>query len=83
MKNKPFFTLLLCPVLAAYTQAYTPEYDSNGELTLLVGNLSRSGDISIVDIGVFASAWLEQDCGLPNPCNDINIFTHYGEGRSI
>jgi hypothetical protein len=79
MKNKPFFTLLLCPVLAASTQAYTPEYDSNtpeydsntpeydsntpeydsnGELTLLVGNLSRSGDISIVDIGVFASAWL-------------------------
>ncbi|MHC4462465.1 MAG: hypothetical protein ACYS6W_07265 [Planctomycetota bacterium] len=56
MKNTPFYTLLLYPIPAGYTQVYTPEYDSNGELTLLVGNLSRNGDISIVDIGVFASA---------------------------
>ena len=31
MKNKLFFTFLLCLILAAYTQAYTPEYDSNSE----------------------------------------------------
>ena len=44
MKNKLLFISLLCLVLAAYTQAYTPEYDNNGQLTLLTADLSRNGD---------------------------------------
>ncbi len=44
MKNKSFFTFLFCLVLATYTQAYTPEYDNNGQLTLLTADLSRNGD---------------------------------------
>ncbi len=54
MKNKPFFTFLLSLILAAYTQAYTPEYDNNGQLTLLTADLSRNGD-SAADLvyGIF------------------------------
>ena len=74
MKNKLFFTFLLCLILAAYTQAYTPEYDNNGQLTLLIADLSRDGDIGLADIGLLASAWLEQDCGLNKPCNGADVY---------
>jgi RHS repeat-associated protein len=81
MKNKSFFTFLICLVLAAYTQAYTPEYDNNGQLTLLIGDLNRNGDISMTDIGLLASAWLEQDCGISNPCNGADVFSDGGDGN--
>ena len=79
MKNKLFFTFLLCLILATCAQAYTPEYDNNGQLTLLIADLSRNGDISMTDIGLLASAWLEQDCGLTNLCNEADIYPFDGE----
>lgn len=79
MENKSFFTFLLCLVLAAYAQAYTPEYDNNGQLTLLAADLNRNGDIGLADIGLVALAWLEQDCDLSNPCHGADIFPYGGD----
>ena len=74
MKKKALFTFLLSLFLAACTQAYTPEYDNNGQLTLLTADISRNGDIGLADIGLLALAWLEQDCGLNKPCNGADVY---------
>jgi YD repeat-containing protein len=80
MKKKAVFTLLLCSLLAAYTQAYSAEYDQNGRLTILKADLNRDGYFNIVDISLVASAWLQQDCGLDNPCNGADVFPDGGDG---
>lgn len=81
MKNKGILSLLICLVLAGYGQAYSPEYDENGELTLLRADRNRDGYINFTDIGLIASAWLEQDCGLANPCNNCDVYPPGGDGR--
>ncbi len=81
MKRKAILTSLLCLVLAAYAQAYTPEYDNNGQLTLLAADLNGNGDIGLADIGLLALAWLEQDCGLSNPCHGADIFPYGGDSE--
>ncbi|MHC4665021.1 MAG: hypothetical protein ACYS9T_03560, partial [Planctomycetota bacterium] len=80
MKNKRFLTFLFCLVLTVSAQGYSPEYDENGELTLLRADRDRDGYINIADIGHVASAWLEQDCGLSNPCEGADIFPEGGDG---
>ena len=80
MINKAIVTLLLCLALAPHAQAINPEYDENGELTLLRADRNRDGYINIVDIGHLASAWLEQDCGLSNSCQGADIFPEGGDG---
>ncbi len=55
MEKNVILRLLLCLVLAAHTQAYTPEYDNNGELTLLIGDPSRNGKIDLADVVMVAS----------------------------
>jgi len=80
MKNKRFLIFFLCLAVAGYAQAYSPEYDENGRLSFLKADLNRDGYFNIVDIGLFASAWLEQDCGLNNPCEGADIFPEDGDG---
>lgn len=79
MKNKGNLAFLLCLALAAYTQAYSAEYDQNGRLSVLKADLNRDGYFNIVDISLAASAWLEQDCDLSNPCEGADVFPEGGD----
>jgi hypothetical protein len=80
MKNRRFLVFLLCLAQVVSAQAYGPEYDENGRLSFLKADLNRDGNINIVDIGLVASAWLDEHCDLSNPCEGADIFPHGGDG---
>ncbi|MDH4238857.1 MAG: DUF6531 domain-containing protein [Phycisphaerae bacterium] len=80
MKVRQFSVVVMCLVLVACTLAYSAEYDQNGRLNLLRGDLNRDGYINFPDIGVLASAWLEQDCSLSNRCAGADVFFTCGDG---
>ncbi|MHC4463999.1 MAG: RHS repeat domain-containing protein, partial [Planctomycetota bacterium] len=80
MKNRRFLTFLLSLALAVTARGYSPEYDQNGRLSFLKADLNRDGYFNIVDIGLVASAWLDEFCGLSNPCEGADIFPHGGDG---
>lgn len=80
MKVRRCSAVVVCLVLSVCTLVYSAKYDQNGMLSLLKGDLNRDGYISLADIGMLASAWLEQDCGLSNQCARADVFFTCGDG---
>ncbi len=81
MWKNVILVFVLCLILASYTQAYTTEYERNGEVYLLIGDRDRDGYNDLFDIGLLVSAWLEQDCGLTNSCDGTDIYPECGDGE--
>ncbi|KPL20887.1 MAG: hypothetical protein AMJ75_11005, partial [Phycisphaerae bacterium SM1_79] len=80
MKVRRFSAAAMCLVLSVCALAYSAEYDQNGQLSLLKGDLNRDGYINLIDLYIFCSAWLEQDCGLSNQCAGADIYPECGDG---
>ncbi|NIP26471.1 MAG: hypothetical protein GWN67_07420, partial [Phycisphaerae bacterium] len=80
MKVRRFSVAAMCLVLFMCTFVYSAGYDQNGGLSLLKGDLNRDGFLDIADAILFASAWLEQDCSLSNPCEGADTYPECGDG---
>ena len=79
MRNKGILSLVLCLAQVVSAQAYSPEYDENGRLSILKADLNRDGYFNILDIGLVASAWLDERCGLSNPCSGADVYPPGGD----
>ncbi|NIP53108.1 MAG: hypothetical protein GWN67_13565, partial [Phycisphaerae bacterium] len=80
MKVRRFSLAAVCMVLSVCTQVYSVQIDPYGIIYSLKGDLNRDGVFDISDAILFASAWLEQDCSLSNPCEGADTYPECGDG---